>query len=157
MRVIQGGLAAAPRRSADLVAFAVAAAFFVCAHAIRAAVVPAPEGAFFVLGEVSGDVPADVEDQLSAVLASELRRLGVYEPRSKRTVYVDLSVTVGPAMAAGMRPVALVWRVRDGKSGKVLGSVHAKNDVPAWIDVWREIVAEAVPASARGIRQLAGR
>ncbi len=90
--------------------------------------VPVPEMA---VGRIQG-APGSGDTELGEALVLQLAQQGIRllrEPRPDRLL-VDGEIEMG-SPEGGQQAITLVWTVRDGLDGEVLGSVKQENKVPA--------------------------
>jgi hypothetical protein len=109
------------------------------------AVVPSVKGA-----------PGDGSTSLTAAIQRELQGKGVTltERATPATYRVEGNVTLG-AGREGKQPIQIEWVVRD-PSGKKLGTVSQKNDIPegSLDGPWGRVADQAASAAVQGILKL---
>lgn len=100
--------------------------------------------------------PGDGSSSLRAALQRELSRSGVAlaDAQSPDTYIVEGKVAVGPGKD-GKQPITIDWSVTD-PSGKKLGSVSQKNEIPqgSLDGSWGKTADAAAAAAAQGIVKL---
>ena len=137
-----------------LAALIAAITFFWGAQFLRAALTPAPSAAFVV--EEAGGIPDAVSSRFAAALRAELIRRGHHDDKAERVIGLVVWVGIGEPQD-GKRLVTIDWKVRDGATGKRLGTVRQTNHVPADIDeavLWNAIMGDGIEAAVRGLVKL---
>jgi hypothetical protein len=158
------------KRWATATALVIAILAFSMLQEMRAAVMDARlplAAAHIVIGKIEGGASAAQEERLREAMLNELARRRQLDPASHRTVRLDLEVRIGskqPGLCllrvggkapCEVRPVELLWRVREGD--RKLGTITQKNDIPDSYEPWEAIDGEralVAQAAAKGILQL---